>query len=64
LLEPENWRKCTLFDVNFQPENMSVRELEEGFRKLVVKLYSDEFTHWRRSTFKNNLRKLHPGKEN
>lgn len=57
LLEPTNWKKCTLFDINFQPQNMSVEQLHDGFKKLVVELYSDEFTKWRRHTFKENLRR-------
>ena len=52
LLEPWNWKKCTLFDVNFRPSGMSVEELQDGFKKLVVELYSDEFTKWRRNNFK------------
>lgn len=56
LIEAENWKKCTLFDVNFIPTKMSVEELEKQFKKLVVKLYSDEFTSWRRSNFKKNIR--------
>ena len=50
LLEPENWRKCTLFDVNFRPRNMSAEQLEQGFKSLVVKLYGEEFTTWRRTS--------------
>lgn len=57
LIEPRNWGKCTLFDINYQPKSMSVEELQDGFRKLVVKLYSDEFTNWRR----NNFRKMRRG---
>ncbi len=57
LLEPQNWKKCTLFDINFIPAKMSARELHDGFKKLAVELYSEEFTHWRRHTFKENLRK-------
>lgn len=56
LIEPTNWKKCTLFDLNFRPLGMSEDELREGFHKLVVKLYSEEFTQWRRETFKKNLR--------
>ena len=59
LLEPRNWKKCTLFDVNYRPKNMSVDELTQGFRKLVTRLYSDEFTKERKSYFKQLLRKLH-----
>jgi radical SAM superfamily enzyme YgiQ (UPF0313 family) len=56
LLEPTNWKKCTLFDINFQPSHMSVTELRDGFRRLGVDLYSEEFTNWRRRAFKERLR--------
>jgi radical SAM superfamily enzyme YgiQ (UPF0313 family) len=51
ILEPGNWRKCTLFDINYQPSDMSVDELREGFYSLVKQLYSDSFTNWRRDQF-------------
>ena len=56
LLEAENWKKCTLFDINFTPSDMTVEQLDTGFKGLVQKLYSQEFTNWRRHTFKENLR--------
>jgi radical SAM superfamily enzyme YgiQ (UPF0313 family) len=56
LLEPRNWKKCTLFDINFRPANMSVQELHDGFKRLGVKLYSEEFTNWRRSRFRRAMR--------
>jgi radical SAM superfamily enzyme YgiQ (UPF0313 family) len=59
LLESKNWKKCTLFDVNFQPTPMSAEELTTGFRSLVTRLYSEEFTKWRRDNFKKLLRKSH-----
>jgi radical SAM superfamily enzyme YgiQ (UPF0313 family) len=59
LLEPKNWKKCTLFDINFKPAAMTAGELRDGFRDLGVKLYSDEFTHWRRDRFKQALRTAH-----
>jgi radical SAM superfamily enzyme YgiQ (UPF0313 family) len=59
LLSPKDWKKCTLFDVNFRPANMKTEELVGGFRKLAVELYSDEFTKWRRNAFKKHLR-THP----
>jgi radical SAM superfamily enzyme YgiQ (UPF0313 family) len=57
LLEPENWDKCTLFDITYTPTDMSVEELSTGFRQLAVKLYSDEFTRWRRNAFRKTFRK-------
>ena len=56
LIEPTNWKKCTLFDVNFRPSNMGVEEMRTNFHKLAVKLYSDSFTKWRRHAFAHNLR--------
>jgi radical SAM superfamily enzyme YgiQ (UPF0313 family) len=63
LIEPHNWRTCTLFDVNFQPANMSLEELRDGFRRLAVELYSDEFTNWRRHTFRKRQRQKRQHKE-
>jgi len=56
LMEEDNWKKCTLFDINFIPTDMTVEQLDTGFKGLVQKLYSQEFTNWRRHTFKKNLR--------
>lgn len=56
LLQPRNWKTCTLFDVNFEPSQMSVEELRDGFKRLAVELYSDEFTKWRRGRFKHAIR--------
>ena len=58
IIKQGDWAKCTLFDVNFKPKQMSVRELELGFRDLAQKLYSEEFTHYRRSNYKEKLRGL------
>jgi radical SAM superfamily enzyme YgiQ (UPF0313 family) len=57
ILNPGRWEMCTLFDVNYRPRGMSPEALEDGFKKLVAELYSDEFTNWRRSTFRKNLRR-------
>ena len=54
ILEPGAWDRCTLFDVNYQPANLTVAELADGFRDLAVRLYSDEFTRFRRSRFKKS----------
>ncbi len=52
ILTPRKWEACTLFDVNYRPANMTPQELADGFKKLAVQLYSDEFTSWRRNTFR------------
>ncbi len=31
LIEPTNWKKCTLFDLNFRPQGMTEEELRKGF---------------------------------
>ena len=49
---------CTLFDVNFQPAQMTVAELEEGFRELVRLLYCEEEVGRRQLEL---LRKLRTG---
>ena len=56
LLDETAWYKCTLYDVNYQPSHMSVEELNDGFRDLCLRLYCDEFTKWRRDTFKKHWR--------
>ena len=59
LLEDEAWGKCTLFDVNFRPAHMTPDELRAGFRDLVVKLYSESFTQYRREEFKRQWDRGH-----
>jgi radical SAM superfamily enzyme YgiQ (UPF0313 family) len=58
LLREEAWELCTLFDVNFRPAKMSVSELEAGLRNLASRIYSEEFTGYRRAQFRKKLRKL------
>jgi len=56
LLYPDAWERCTLFDVNFQPQRMTVPELETGLRELGSKIYCAEFTKLRRDRFWQRLR--------
>jgi radical SAM superfamily enzyme YgiQ (UPF0313 family) len=42
LLDETGWERCTLFDVNFKPNRMSVADLEHGLVELGRRLYSDE----------------------
>ena len=51
ILEPQRWDLCTLFDVNFQPRNMSPQQLREGLYWLGERLYDAECTAMRRSAF-------------
>ena len=63
IIEPGAWERCTLFDVNFIPERMTVEELERGFRDLMVRIYDRSFVHDRRRDFFRDLRALRRGPE-
>ncbi len=41
LLSDRYWDRCTLFDVNYQPRNMSVEDLEGGIRWLFGEIYNE-----------------------
>ncbi|MDJ0958079.1 MAG: radical SAM protein [Arenicellales bacterium] len=58
LLKENAWELCTLFDVNFRPERMTVTELEENFLWLVEELYSERATMERRHKFYDHLRQV------
>ncbi len=58
IIEDRRWDKCTLFDVNFRPDRMSAEQLASGFRELVMRLYSEEFTSRRRASFVKRFRQL------
>ncbi|MDT8325675.1 MAG: DUF4070 domain-containing protein, partial [Bacteroidota bacterium] len=61
LLKDNAWRRCTLFDLTYEPAPMTADELVHGFRELAVRFYSDEATAWRRDTFKNKYRRATNG---
>ena len=56
IIRDKAWERCTLFDINFTPRNMSVDELQRGFLGLAKQLYSAEETQTRRRRFKRMLR--------
>lgn len=56
ILRDRAWERCTLFDINVRPKQMSVEELQAGFLALVTKLYSAEVTKARRRRFKALLK--------
>jgi radical SAM superfamily enzyme YgiQ (UPF0313 family) len=58
LIEPEAWEKCTLFDVNITPKQMSVAELEAGLVDLATRLYTEERKKARAGAFRE-LRRGH-----
>ena len=59
LLRERFWDRCTLFDVNFEPKNMSVGDLEAGLRWLCTEIYNDRELARRRRHYmdiaKNNI---------
>lgn len=57
LLSQEATERCTLFDINFQPDSMSVEDLRRDFRKLAGRLYAPEFVEQRNRNFRTHLRK-------
>jgi radical SAM superfamily enzyme YgiQ (UPF0313 family) len=51
LIEPLAWEKRTLFDVTYRPAQLSVEALRKGLLDLAEKVYSAEFTDFRRRQF-------------
>jgi radical SAM superfamily enzyme YgiQ (UPF0313 family) len=56
LIDPTGWERCTVFDVNIQPQNMSPEELESGLIALGRELYGEEAKRRRKSAFKHHWR--------
>ncbi len=56
ILRDRAWELCTLFDINFQPKNMSLADLQSGFLKLARQLYSAGETRERRAKFRRMLK--------
>jgi len=56
LIEHRAWHKCTLFDINIRPRDMTTEDLQSGFLKLVKQLYSEEETLSRRRRFRERLK--------
>jgi radical SAM superfamily enzyme YgiQ (UPF0313 family) len=57
LLSAEATERCSLFDINFRPTDMSVDELRNGFRDLTRRLYAPEFVERRNQRFRAHLRR-------
>ena len=62
LLHDGQWERCTLFDINYRPQPMTVDQLREGFHRLTVQIYSDELTRWRRENFRRKYHRIRPRK--
>ena len=58
IIDETAWELCTLFDVNFHPDGMTAKELEDNFLWLVQELYSAEATKARKASFFHRRRGL------
>ena len=58
LLEPEAWERCTLFDVNFRPAQMSAESLQRNLVELGRRLYTEDERVRRRSAFHEHRRRF------
>lgn len=55
LIVPGAWERCTLFDVNYVPTNMTPDELQQGLVDLGKRLYDPAFVQQRRENYFANL---------
>ena len=58
LLKEIFWDRCTLFDTNFVPKNMTVEQLEDGLAWLGSQIYSEEAYSRRKRHYKQIVRTL------
>jgi radical SAM superfamily enzyme YgiQ (UPF0313 family) len=55
LLHPGGWDRCTLFDVTYEPRNMSPEQLREGVYWLTERLYDPARVEQRRRRYFNRF---------
>lgn len=58
LLRDRFWERCTLFDVNYQPKQMTVDELEGGIRWLFRELYAEPAVNARKRHYVNLMKSV------
>jgi len=58
LLKEVFWDRCTLFDINFIPKNMTVNQLEDGGTWLGSQVYGEEAYNRRKNHYKQIIRNL------
>jgi len=58
LLKEIFWDRCTLFDINFVPKNMTVEQLEDGGVWLGSQIYSEEAYKGRIRHYKQIIKNL------
>lgn len=51
LLGEDDWDRCTLFDVTFEPDGLTPGELRDGLRSAIERLYTDGAVEARRRRF-------------
>jgi radical SAM superfamily enzyme YgiQ (UPF0313 family) len=56
LIDPTGWERCTIFDVNVRPQNMSAEELQAGLIALGKELYGEEAKQRRKRAFRQQWR--------
>jgi radical SAM superfamily enzyme YgiQ (UPF0313 family) len=59
LLYPGAWDRCTLFDLNFRPQRMSVEQLEEGVMQLWRDTWNAQALAFRKRHYRQLLRARH-----
>ncbi len=55
ILQPGRWDLCTLFDVNYEPKNMTAEDLRSGLYWLTERLYSESCMRRRQLPFFDHL---------
>lgn len=55
LLYPGAWDRCTLFDLNFRPKNMTVEQLEDGVMRLWHSTWNKDALAWRKRYYRQLL---------
>lgn len=58
LMKARSWDRCTLFDLNFEPKNMTVQELEDGMMWLFQEVYNQDALTTRRRHYMNIVKSL------
>ena len=56
LLKDVFWDRCTLFDINYVPKNMTVAQLENGLTWLGSQVYSEEAYNRRKIHYKQIIK--------
>jgi len=58
LLKDKYWDRCTMFDINYRPKNMSVEELEKGLLWLFKEIYTEKEYLNRKRYYMDIVKKL------